>query len=72
MPKHGHKKKARRFARVKRPTNYLVASVKGGKIRVVGKSPTMRGAKKTALRHKGRGLAIIQVGAIYGTKESGA
>ena len=66
------KRKARRFARVRKPTNYLVASVKGGKVRVIDKSKTMRGAKKAALRHKGRGLAIIEVGAIYSTKEAKA
>ncbi len=64
------KRKERRFARIKKPTNYLVAMVRGGKVRIIDKSKTMRGAKKAALRRKGRGLAIIEVGAIYSTKEA--
>lgn len=64
------KRKARRFARIRKPVNYLVASVKGTRIRVVDKSKTMRGAKKRALKQKGRGLAIIEVGAIYTTREA--
>jgi hypothetical protein len=66
----GRKKKARRFCATKNPVNYLIASVKGGKIRVVGKAHTMRIAKKHALAHKGRGLAIIEVTKIWATKEA--
>lgn len=64
------KKKARRFRATKKPVNYLIASVKGGKVHVVGKAKTMRIAKKQALAHKGRGLAIIEVANIWSTKEA--
>ena len=67
--KRSKKKKPRRFKQVKKPVNYLVVTVKGGNARIVGKSKSIRGAKKQALKKKGRGLAIVQIAKAWATKE---